>query len=672
MASAKLALRKAVLSYSTVTASTSLVSSINTRALTYSTLSGSTINAATLFVNGSQITTNGGLSSQWTTSGSNIYYNTGSVGIGTTAPTIPLHIYGSGQRILLDGSSAAQTYIMFATQGTNRGYIGTGAAGADMNITAYAGQNLLLQAGGTEHMRITSSGKVGIGSTSPQYKLDVAGDVNVTGGFYVNGSAFSGGSSQWTTSGSKIYYSTGNVGIGSTSPQYALDVTGSVNVTGGFYVNGTAFTSSGGGFITPQQTGLASSTWSTSNGVTWTSSTSSTYGSTQSYYLFDNNPANMWACSSANASYTRTGNSTGVTTTVSTIGSIQGDWIQLQSSVSLKIVSYQMATPSGVVNMFQSFHIIGSNDGSTWYPIQSAVIAAQPSSSASTLIAGTILLNSTSAQTFGSSTLTGTTYSTTTDSYTYFRIIPTSVWYDTGTYAEIGEWYVTFSAPSTSSGTSSQWTTTGSNISYSTGSVGIGTTAPQYAMDIVGGARMSQRVIQQYYGSTVFNCNSADGSGIVVYGGSGGSAWSTSGDVIASGVVGYISYSYTGSYGNTVMTMTKGQYFPAFNGIYTISWTTRMAGGSEVIISKNRGNQNDYNNYGANPNYTPNTSLNGGGMIAHVAVNNNNNNACVSWTGYLSTSDYVCLGQYNGAGGYSVSGNVIRSSVTFTLIQSTA
>jgi len=73
-------------------------------------------------------------------------------------------------------------------------------------------------------------GNVGIGTSSPTEKLDVNGTVKATA-FVGDGSGLTDipGDTDWTESGGNVYRETGNVGIGTDSPGYKLDVNGSVN-----------------------------------------------------------------------------------------------------------------------------------------------------------------------------------------------------------------------------------------------------------------------------------------------------------------------------------------------------------------------------------------------------------------------------------------------------------
>jgi hypothetical protein len=82
---------------------------------------------------------------------------------------------------------------------------------------------------GSGALTVDSGLNVGIGKT-PSYKLDVNGIINGTA-LYVGGAPYVG--SQWTTSGSNIYYNTGNVAIGLTDPgTYKLKIGGTAQMTG--------------------------------------------------------------------------------------------------------------------------------------------------------------------------------------------------------------------------------------------------------------------------------------------------------------------------------------------------------------------------------------------------------------------------------------------------------
>jgi hypothetical protein len=207
----------------------------------------------------------------------------------------------------------------------------------------------------------------------------------------------------------------------------------------------------GGQIITPQLTGLAAYTW-TQNGVSWTASASTTLGGGiyDAYRMFNTtyDSNSRWVASSS--TYNTAGNSSGISNTIIGIAGTQtGDWLQIQSSVPLVMSSYQFATSPVVARLPKTYYITGSNDGSNWYPLQYGNGGAVTTTAIYTLVPGVILINSTSTQTFGSSTVATTAYSTSTNAYTYFRLVILASYNSSADYLDICEWLINFATPST-------------------------------------------------------------------------------------------------------------------------------------------------------------------------------------------------------------------------------
>jgi len=133
----------------------------------------------------------------------------------------------------------------------------------------------------TPNVKLDYTGKIGILNANPSYPLDVTGDINLTGSLRINGvtQSFGGGgggsfngliATYITHDGDTNTYfgfpsddtfiiktngterlranSSGNIGIGTASPGYKLDVIGDINMSSGssFRINGVAQSFGGG------------------------------------------------------------------------------------------------------------------------------------------------------------------------------------------------------------------------------------------------------------------------------------------------------------------------------------------------------------------------------------------------------------------------------------------
>jgi hypothetical protein len=198
---------------------------------------------------GNILTASGG--SQWVTSGSNIYYNAGRVGIGTASPNYRLSVLSAPSAGGFDGvsvTSGTNDVISLFRTGSSYSY---GMVGANQSwmYSNFGDLNIMTDAGsasikfgtqnGSERLRITPNGNLTLGTTNP-HQGDIVAERSLTifGGSLSSIGLTNGSSGQKGT----FSYNSQQIDITNNSTTGGIGVTS--RTQGVFlFVNGSSWTS---------------------------------------------------------------------------------------------------------------------------------------------------------------------------------------------------------------------------------------------------------------------------------------------------------------------------------------------------------------------------------------------------------------------------------------------
>ena len=160
--------------------------------------------------------------------------NSNLVGDSVTVVTTNSNLVGDNVTVVTTNSNLVGDSVTVVT--TNSNLVGDNVTVVTTNSNLIAGNVTVdndLIVNTDDFVVDTVNSRVGINVASPSYTLEVGGDINIASGFHLKIGGVIPIYSRWTAGGgSDINRSSGNVGIGSSSPSQKLDVNGSIQHKG--------------------------------------------------------------------------------------------------------------------------------------------------------------------------------------------------------------------------------------------------------------------------------------------------------------------------------------------------------------------------------------------------------------------------------------------------------
>ena len=202
----------------------------------------------------------------WST-GITLQDGTGNVGIGTTNPTALLQVNGdvriNGTNFLRLNTNGNLSYVSGSIDGFSSNIQLADSSAENIVLTAKSTGILNFRTNNTSRMIVDSSGNIGVGTTTPNATFDLAGTASISGTLTLGNGTTNTLQSPYGPltlnyksglnawlPGLTLQDGTGNVGIGTTNPGYKLAVGG-----GGISLDDNQYLSGNGHYLITSSTG---------------------------------------------------------------------------------------------------------------------------------------------------------------------------------------------------------------------------------------------------------------------------------------------------------------------------------------------------------------------------------------------------------------------------------